>query len=213
LCLEPDVIRILGKASSINVRKVLWTCDEIDVAYTREDWGAGFQDTDVPEFLGLNPNGLVPVVIVDGSVLWESNTILRYLASAHGRVDLLPAEPMARAQVEKWMDWQATEFNNAWRYAFQALVRKNAAFQDEEQIHASVAAWTRHAAILDRVLQNHPYVAGATFSLADIPIGLAVNRWFAAPVPDRPHLAALTAYFERLSTRPAYLRHGRNGVP
>lgn len=207
------MVRILGKASSINVRKVLWACDEIGIAYTREDWGSGFRDTHVPEFLGLNPNGLVPVVIVDGSVLWESNTVLRYLASVHGRLDLLPAEPMARAQVEKWMDWQATEFNNAWRYAFQALVRKNAAFQEDEQIRASVAAWNRHAAILDRVLQDHPYVTGAGFSLADIPIGLAINRWFAAPIPERPLFPALTAYFERLSTRPAYLRHGRNGVP
>ncbi len=207
------MIRILGKASSINVRKVLWACEEIGVGYTREDWGSGFRDTRIPEFLTLNPNGLVPVVIVDGLVLWESNTILRYLASAYRRVDLLPAEPAGRAEVEKWMDWQATEFNNSWRYAFQALIRKNPAFRDEGELRISVSEWSRHVAILDQVLQRHVYVAGDSLTLADIPIGLSVNRWFAAPIVGRADFRAVSEYFERLSTKPAFLLHGRNGLP
>jgi glutathione S-transferase len=214
LRLESPVIRILGKASSINVRKVLWACDEIGVAYVREDWGSGFRDTHSPDFLTLNPNALVPVVLIDGTTpLWESNTILRYLASCHDRTDLLPAEPAPRAQVEKWMDWQATEFNNAWRYAFQALVRKNPAFTNPAELQASVRDWSRHVGILDAVLRSSPYVAGAAFTLADIPIGLAVNRWFATAIPDRPAFPAVSAYFERLSTRPAFMDHGRNGLP
>lgn len=207
------MIRVLGKASSINVRKVLWACDEIGVDYTREDWGSGFRDTHVPEFLSLNPNGLVPVVIVDGLVLWESNTILRYLASAHGRTDLLPTEPGPRAEVEKWMDWQASEFNNSWRYAFQALIRKNPAFQDEAQLEVAVSEWSRHVAILDQMLKHRAYVAGDSFTLADIPIGLSINRWFAAPIDGRTDFQAVSDYFERLSARPAFLLHGRNGVP
>lgn len=207
------MIRILGKASSINVRKVLWACDEIGVAYEREDWGSGFRDTHVPEFLRLNPNGLVPVVVIDGAPLWESNTILRYLASAHGRTDLLPAEPDPRAQVEKWMDWQAGDFNNAWRYAFQALVRRNPAFADPVQVQASVREWSHHVGVLDVVLRSSPYVGGTGFTLADIPIGLAVNRWFATPIPDRPDFHAVRAYFDRLSARPAFVRHGCNGLP
>jgi glutathione S-transferase len=207
------MIRILGKASSINVRKVLWACDEIGIAYDREDWGSGYRDTRVPEFLRLNPNGLVPVVIIDGAPLWESNTILRYLATSHRRDDLLPAEPGPRAQIEKWMDWQATEFNNSWRYAFQALVRENPAFSDPVQIAASVSDWSRHVAILESVLRDSRFVAGDTFTLGDIPIGLAVNRWFAAPIPERPDFPAVAAYFERLSTRPPFLLHGRNGLP
>src|ERR1044071_10179002 len=87
------LIKILGKASSINVRKVLWACEEIGLPYTREDWGSGFRDTQAPEFLALNPNGLVPVVVIDDLVLWESNTILRYLAASHGAHELLPAAP------------------------------------------------------------------------------------------------------------------------
>ena len=99
------MLKILGKSSSINVRKVLWLCAELDLAYNHEQWGAGFRSTQVPEFIALNPNATVPVIVDDGFVLWESNAICRYLASEHQRADLLPDEPQARALVEQWMDW------------------------------------------------------------------------------------------------------------
>ena len=121
-------LRIIGKASSINVRKVLWACDEIGLVYERQDQG--------PE-LALNPNGLVPVVVVGDFVLWESNTILRYLAGRYGATDLLPQEPRRRAEVEQWIDWQATDLNSSWRYAFMALVRRDPAFDDPRQIATS----------------------------------------------------------------------------
>jgi glutathione S-transferase len=199
------MLRILGRASSINVRKVLWTCAEIGVAFEREDWGAGFRPTDDPAFAALNPNALVPVVVQDDFVLWESNTICRWLAAEHGRSDLLPAAPRERASVERWMDWQATELNTAWRYAFMALVRQSAAHRDAAQIEASVGEWHRAMALLDAHLQRRgsPYVAGAAFTLADIVLGLSVHRWRAAPLAH-PALPAVAAYFERLRTRPAF---------
>jgi len=208
------VLKILGKASSINVRKVLWTCDEIGLAFQREDWGSGFRDTTTPDFLRLNPNGLVPVIVDDDLVLWESHAIIRYLATRYGTPDLLPSEPRERARIEMWMDWQATEFNNSWRYAFQALVRKNPAFDDATELRASLRAWARNIAILDAQLaRTNQFVAGDRFTLADIPIGLAVNRWFMTPIADRPSCPAVRRYYERLATRPAYLAHGRNGMP
>ncbi len=100
------MLQVLGRSSSINVRKVLWTCDELALPFAREDWGLGFRSTQAPEFLAKNPNALVPVIVDDGFVLWESNTVCRYLAARHGRDDLLPTEPQARARVEQWMDWQ-----------------------------------------------------------------------------------------------------------
>lgn len=206
------MIRILGKASSINVRKVLWACDEIGVAYTREDWGSGFRDTLDPAFLALNPNALVPVIVDGDFVLWESNTILRYLAGAYGAASLLPSEPWARALVEKWMDWQASDFNASWRYAFQALVRHNPAFADAGEIASSLAAWQKHIDILEGQLARTDHVAGPDFTLADIPIGLSLNRWFMTEVPARPARPAVEAYLERLSLRPAFLRHGCNGI-
>jgi glutathione S-transferase len=196
------MLRVLGKASSINVRKVLWTCEEIGIAHTRADRG--------PE-LAQNPNGLVPVIVDGDFVLWESNSIIRYLANKWAADALLPREPEARAEVDRWIDWQATELNNSWRYAFSAIVRRNPAFGDARQVEASMVDWTRMMAILEaRFALTGAYVAGTAFTLADIPIGLSVNRWF-MPM-ERPALAAVAAYYERLSARPAFRKHGRNGI-
>jgi glutathione S-transferase len=202
------VLRILGKATSINVRKVLWTCDEIGIAYDREDC-----DTGAPEFLALNPNALVPVVMDQDGVLWESNTICRYLAAKHGRADLLPTAPRRRAEVERWMDWQATELNAAWRGAFMGLVRKHPDFADPVRIAASEADWNGRMRILDAQLAaTGAYVAGSGFTLADIVLGLSANRWRLTPIAHAD-LPAVTAWLGRLGERPACRAHGCNGIP
>ena len=207
------MLHVLGRSTSINVRKVLWLCAELNLAIEHEAWGAGDLSLQAPEFCALNPNALVPVLRDGELVLWESNTICRYLAAREGRDDLLPTEPVARARVEQWMDWQATELNNAWRYAFMGLVRGSAAHQDSAAIAASVAAWNRHMQILDAQLdKTGAHVAGADLTLADIVLGLATNRWLMTPMP-RPALPAVQAWFERLCERPAFLLHGRNGAP
>jgi glutathione S-transferase len=207
------VVRILGKASSINVRKVLWTCTELGVAFEREDWGSGFRSTQAPEFLALNPNAMVPVLVDGDAVLWESNTICRYLATRHGDNGLLPRDPLCRAYVEQWMDWQATELNNAWRYAFMGLVRSSAAHQDPGLIAASVDGWNRHMGILERQLEKSgAYVAGSTFTLADIVLGLSANRWRMTPM-DRPALPAIDAWMKRLQLRPGCGEWCTNGTP
>ena len=207
------MLKILGKSSSINVRKVLWTCAEIGLPYELEQWGSGVQPTNTAHFLALNPNGMVPVIVDEGVSLWESNTICRYLANKHQRSDLLPLEPMARAQVEKWMDWQATELNNSWRYAFMALVRHSAAHQDPGALATSVAEWNRHMQLLDTQLSSTgAFVNGQIFTLADIVLGLSVHRWMSAPI-DRPRLTSVAEYYEKLSERNGFMQHGRNGIP
>jgi glutathione S-transferase len=207
------MLQILGKSESINVRKALWLCAEMGLAYEQELWGQGFQSTDTPEFKLLNPNAMVPVIRDDDCVLWESNTICRYLAAHHGRVDLLPTEARARARVEQWMDWQIAELNAAWRYAFMALVRHSPAHNDPTAIEQSIRGWNRHMSILEEQLTaTGAYVAGSTFTLADIVIGLSTHRWLASPI-ERPSFPAVIAYYERLSERPAFLLHGRNGMP
>ena len=111
-----------------------------------------------------NPNGLVPVIVDGDFVLWESNSIIRYLANKWAAHALLPREPQPRAEVDRWIDWQATELNNSWRYAFSAIVRRNPAFDDAGEIEASKKAWTRMLAILDAQLaRTGAYVAGAAF--------------------------------------------------
>jgi glutathione S-transferase len=207
------MLRILGRASSINVRKVLWTCAEIGLPFEREDWGIGFKPTSDPAFTALNPNALVPVVREGDFVLWESNTICRWLAAEHGRDDLLPSTPRARAGVERWMDWQAAELNSAWRYAFHALVRHSAQHQDAAQISASIQQWHRTMSLLDAQLQRTgAYAAGQQFTLADVVLGLSTHRWLATPM-ERPALPRVAAYHERLSERPGFQQHVPSGGP
>ena len=197
------MLRILGRRQSINVRKVLWACDEIGLPYAQEDWGAGARPTSEPEFQALNPKGLIPVVIDDGAVLTESNAIVRYLAVKHGRTDLVPADALYRARIEEVMDWQATDLNWSWRVAFHAIARKNPTIGTPEQVRASLAAWGAMMTILERRLAaGGPYACGDTFTAADIAMGLSVNRWFQMPM-DRPDLPVARASLESLMRRPA----------
>jgi glutathione S-transferase len=205
------MLKILGRASSINVRKVLWTCAEIGLPFEREDWGIGFKPTSDAAFTALNPNALVPVVRDGDFVLWESNTICRWLAAEHAREDLLPSSPRERALVERWMDWQATELNSAWRYAFYALVRQSPQHQDSAQIEASVQQWNRTMGLLDAQLQSTgAYAAGQHFTLADVVLGISTHRWLATPI-ERPALPHVAAYHERLSERPGFQKHVPGG--
>jgi glutathione S-transferase len=230
-----QLLQVLGKPTSINVRKVLWLCAELQLPYELQQYGpdcssplkpptsravdspppsgSGHRPTEAPGFLALNPNALVPVIRDGEFVLWESNTICRYLASAYPKQELLPSQPQERARIEQWMDWQATELNNSWRYAFSALVRQSAAHTDQAAIASSINGWNRHMGILDGQLRKTKgFAAGPRFSLADIVLGLSTHRWYSTPL-ERPALPAVEDYYNRLSERPAFLAHGRNGVP
>ncbi len=227
-------LRVLGRAGSINVRKVLWTGVELGLDVLREE-----VDVSADAFRALNPNAMMPVLIdararpVAASasassagapvpaaatpspfVLWESNAICRYLAAQEGRHDLLPADPRERAPIEQWMDWQATELNNSWRYAFMGLVRRSPAHQDAALLAAGVAGWNRHMTILAEQLQRSggPFVMGARFTLADVVLGLSTHRWRAAPI-EHAALPVLETYYQRLCERPGFFVYGRDAGP
>jgi glutathione S-transferase len=205
------MLKLLGRSSSINVRKVLWTCAELQLEIEHEECSG--DDLKTPAFLALNPNALVPVLQDDELVLSESNTICRYLVGREGRTDLLPAAPVERAVVEQWMDWMATDLNSSWSYAFQSLVRKSPDRQDPKMVDASIVAWNRNMRILEgRLAGTGAYVAGPTFTLADIVVGLASYRWTMTPI-ERPDLPAVAAWMQRLDQREPYRRHAGNGVP
>ncbi len=173
--------------------------------------GIGFTPTQSPAFLALNPNAQVPVIIDDNGVLWESNTICRYLVGLHQRHDLLPAAPAPRARVEQWMDWQATELNPSWGYAFHALVRQNPDFQDPQRIAAGVRGWNDKMGLLEQqLIKTGAYVAGDSFSLADILVGLSVHRWRMTPM-ERPRYPAVDAYYALLSQRPGFQAFALDG--
>lgn len=206
------MLTIYGRDSSINVRKVLWACAELGIDYRREDWGSGFRSTQEPAFLALNPNAMVPVIDDDGFVLWESNSILRYLAAQYGGAAFYPQAPRERAGVDQWLDWQAADLNRAWSYAFMALVRKSPAHGEARPLAASIDSWSGFMRVLEQQLRKTgSYVAGAAFTLADIAVGLSVNRWFGTPF-QRPELPAVAAYYDLLNERPGFRTFGRNGM-
>lgn len=199
-----EMLKILGRANSINVRKVLWLCGEIGLDYEREDWGQGFRDPHEPEFLKLNPNARVPVMLDGDFVMWESDAIVRYLAQREGREDLYPADPRKRGIVEQWMNWYGTSFGQSFRYAFHALIRRNPAFADERRIEESLRGCAAWVAILDAHLERTgAFVAGPDLTLADILMGAGVNRWMHMPA-DKPPCPAVEVYYKFLSERPAY---------
>lgn len=195
-------LKVLGRITSINVRKVLWAADEMGVAYDREDWGLPIRDPREPEFLALNPNAQVPVIIDDGFVLWESNAIIAYLARKH-HSELLPRNAQAQALVEQWLYWQLGELNPQWMYAINALLRRNPAYTDETRIADSVNRWTARMTVLEGQLERtRAYVCGDSFSIADIAIGLSVHRWFMTPMPHKA-LPEVARYYERVRDRAA----------
>ncbi|MCR6671737.1 glutathione S-transferase family protein [Devosia ginsengisoli] len=198
------MLRVLGRVTSINVRKVLWALDELGLAWEREDWGLPLRDPKVPEFLDLNPNGQVPVVVEGDFVLWESNAILIYLAEREG--GLLPEQLELRALALQWLGWQASELNPPWGYAVNALIRKTPGYDDPARIADSMARWTVKMDILEAALAgaNTGYI-GAGFSIADIALGLSVHRWMSITV-EKKELPAVADYYERLMSREAGAR-------
>jgi glutathione S-transferase len=195
-------LRIRGRLSSVNVQKVVWCADELALDYTRIDVGGPFGGNDTPEYLAMNPNGLVPVIEDDGFVMAESNAIVRYLVARHPARGLWPEDPRRRAEVDRWMEWQSTEYTPAMRDIFWQLVRVPPAERNAQAIEASRAKSERLSGILDGLLATRTYVAGDSFSAADIVVGCAAHRWLQLPVErtGRPHLER---WYAAIRSRPA----------
>jgi glutathione S-transferase len=157
------MLRILGRANSFNVRKVLWICDELGLAYEREDWGRGYRSTNEASFLAVNPVGLVPAVIDDGVVLRESNTIVRYLATKHGAEELYPHDPVRRARVEQWMDWANYETSISLRGAFLGGMLNEPPWNNAWFIEQGRRQITKEVSQLDEHLRKSGHVHGRRY--------------------------------------------------
>jgi len=196
------MLRILGRGTSGNVQKVVWLLEELNEPYKREDYGRQFNNTQTAEYLHLNPNGKVPTLVDGEVVVWESNTILRYLASklAAGGA-LYPADPAARSQVERWMDWQLASLNAPYLGVFREAKKK----EDERAptFAADAKELTAQLEILEKGTTGRPFIAGANFSLADICLGPIIDRALAFPVA-LPALPGLRAWRDRVVAREAY---------
>ena len=202
--------RLLGRANSSNVMKVIWLLEELKLPYQREDVGGAFGGTDTPEYRAMNPNLIVPTLVEDSFVLWESNAILRYLAAAHAYgTPLCPEDLQARASIDRWMDWQHTVLGAPMTVVFWGLVRTPPEKRDMAAIMAAAKKLEGIYGILEDVLQKVPYVAGPELTPADMAIGVHAHRWFSFDI-ERPAQPALRAWYDRLLARPAFKTHVAN---
>lgn len=201
---ETTMLKIWGRKNSSNVRKALWIAEELGLDYESVNAGGAFGLNDQPEYLAKNPNGVVPMIEDGAFVLWESNTIVRYLAAQYGSdIGLYPADSQARAQAEKWMDWTTSTFAGPFRTVFWGVLRTPVEQQDWAQINAAKAGVERLLSIVDNTLASQPYLSGSEFGVGDIPLGSFIYAWFEMPI-ERMELAHLKAWYERLQQRPAY---------
>ena len=196
------MIRLWGRLSSINVRKVVFTLQLLEVPFERRDAGGTFGIVRTPDYLARNPNALVPLLDDDGFTLWESNVIVRYLAARHGAGVLYPTDLRQRFDAERWMDWQQTTLNGAGREAFVQHFRTPAPQRSQAAIDASVAATEPLWDLVEAHLATRTYFAGDALTMADIPIACEMHRWRGLPLPRRarPHL---DAWYARVETLPA----------
>jgi len=196
------MLKIWGRISSINVRKVVLTAQLLQLPFVRIDAGAAFGITRTAQYLERNPNALVPTVEDDDFMLWESNTIVRYLCAKHPQGDLYPQHLRTRFDAERWMDWQQTTLNGAGRDAFIQLFRTPVEQRDPQAIAASEAATRPLLVLLDAHLAQRSFMAGDRLTMADIPIACEMHRWWGLPLShaDLPHLRR---WYEDLAQRPA----------
>ena len=163
------MLKILGRDTSSNVMKVLWACAELGLDFEREDIGGKHGGNDTPDFLAMNPNGLVPVIIDDGFVNWESNACVRYLAAKHDPGGLYPDDLQVRAVAERWMDWQVTTVSPAMIPVFRGMIRTAPEDRDMAAIEAGRAALSAKMAIVNDALADNAFMAGDVFTMGDIP--------------------------------------------
>ena len=196
------MLKIWGRMSSINVKKVVWTAQELGLDFQRTEAGGLFGVVKTPEYMRLNPNSLVPVIEDGDYVLWESNVIVRYLCARDSSGQMYPNALHDRFDAERWMDWQQTTLNPASRPGFWQLIRTPPEQRNVELIAASNAAVESMMATIDTHLATRDFMLGKRFTMADIPVACEVHRWFGLPQArqSRPHIER---WYESLRARQA----------
>ena len=197
------MLRIWGRMSSINVRKVVFAAQCIGVPFERIDAGAAFGIVQTPEFLAKNFNAMIPLLEEDdGFTLWESNVIVRYLAAKHAAGTLYPQGLRERFDAERWMDWQQTTLNPAGRDAFIQLIRVKPEAREAAKIDASVTATEPLLDALEAQLARQAFIAGDRLTMADIPIACEIHRWSGLPLAHKPR-PALARWYDGIRALPA----------
>ena len=200
------MLKIWGRTNSSNVQKVLWTCAELDVAFERVDWGGPFGGNQDPAYLAMNPNGLVPTVQDGDLIIWESNTIMRWLCATRGGERLHPQDAAQRTHVERWMDWNLSALTTPMGALLLGYYRTPPEKRDATALDAARHRAGELWAMVERRLDGRNYLAGDAFTLADIGLGIWAHRWHIYPI-ERPELPRLKAWYGRLGERPGFRDH------
>jgi glutathione S-transferase len=198
-------LTIWGRANSVNVQKVLWSLRELDLAYRRIDAGMAFGRNYEADYLAMNPNGRVPTLVDGDFVLWESNSVMRYLCLAYGKGSpIYPHAPKARASVDRWLDWTLSTLQPVDRPVFWALVRTPAAQRDMVAIQKDADAEAVQWRVVDAQLATRRFIEGDDFTIADIALGAYARRWFGVEGISKPKLTHLERWFAQFAGRPGF---------
>ena len=201
------MITLWGRRSAFNVQKVLWFIEELGLDHTQIDAGGDYGGLEDPGFLAMNPHGRVPVLRDGEAVIWESQTILRYLAARYGSPKFWSDDPAKRAAVEQWMDWSQTSLQPAFLTGvFWGHYRTPRAQRDEAAIGRNLRQTNACLRLIDEHLADNSFLAGEDFTLADIPAGTHLFRYFGIDI-SRPKLPHVQDWYERLCNRAAYRKH------
>ncbi len=201
------MLTVWGRRSSFNLQKVMWLVDELGIAHQHIEAGGKFGGLDTPEFSAMNPHRKVPVIDDNGTVVWESHTILRYLAARYGTAPFWQEDPARRSQFDRWMDWsQATLQPDFLLGIFWGFYRTPEAQRNMAAIQTRIDRCAKHFRLLDGVLADRPFMLGNELTLADIPIGTNLYRYFNLEI-ERPDIPNVAAWYERLQQRPGYRNH------
>lgn len=201
-----SVLRVFGRRSAFNVQKVMWAIGELALDHEHLDAGGSFGGLDTPAFLAMNPHGRIPVVVDGGATLWESHTILRYLASAYGEDSFWPPSPAARSLADRWMDWALATLQPAFMQLFWGYYRTPEAQRSARRIAQAEEQCAGLFRLLDAQLSRSPYLAGSGLTLGDIPAATALYRYFEMGI-EVPELPNVRTWYRRLCKRPAYREH------
>lgn len=200
------MLTVWGRRNSLNVQKVMWTIGEMGLNCQRQDVGGTFGGTRTDEYEQLNPNRLIPTLEDHGTIMWESNAVVRYLAARYDSGGLWPEDPVQRAGADQWMDWMQTTLMPALTPVFVGMTWTA---PDERDMNTINAATIRTAELFERLdhhLADRSFVAGDTLTMGDIPLGAACFRYFSLDI-TRPKLDHVNAWYKQLATRPAYQKH------
>jgi glutathione S-transferase len=200
------MLEVWGRRSAFNVQKVMWLIGELGLEHRRIEAGGAHGGLDHPDFLAINPHGRIPVIGDQGLIVWESHAILRYLGARYGGGTFWPQDAPERSFVDRWMDWSATTLQHDFMDLFWGYYRTPDDQRDWPRIRELVERCTRHYRLLDRVLATRSFLAGARLTLADVPAGTTLYRYFALDL-ERPTIPHVEAWYGRLAARDAYREH------